>query len=462
MRLAGEPTPAWRAKIALVTALGIAFTLFVALAAIQTSLSAEIARTVPARAPDQFVLDIPSIERDRFTALVEQAAPGAEVNVVPTLRGTITAFGGQRVADLETLPAGAWFLRGERGVTYSGALPPGSEIVAGSWWPADYRGPPILSLDREAAEVMGVGIGDTLTVSVLGREIEARIASLREIHWDTMGFNYILVFPPSVLEAAPHNLAATIAMEDDRQAAVSDALLGAFPGVSIVVVGELIARVGAILQQMSAAILLAASVVILAGIAVLIGALSASRQARTHDSIVMKTLGASRGQILAGTRTEYALLAFILASVSLALGLAGALWSSNLEFGWNPDGAGAGHAWWVDFLTLGIGWRIVPPVDQARAGAAQDLIIGLAERQPQRRAGTKILAFLEWIEPPYIWATSRTMAGPGPVPGLACRGASPVENGDRSLRDAAAVVLNLKLDAFGVLATVTNTRPLPY
>lgn len=344
--------------VALVIALGLALTLFVALAGIQTSLSAEIARTVPERAPNQFVLDIPAAERSRFEELVRQAAPGAEINVVPTLRGTIVAFGGRRVADLAELPDGAWFLRGERGVTYSRGVPEGSDLVAGDWWPEDYAGPPILSLDRDAAGVMGVGIGDTLTVSVLGREIEARIASLREIHWDTMGFNYLMVFPPSVLEAAPHSLAATIGMDAAREGAVSRAVLGAFPSVSIIAVGEVIEQVGTILSQMSVAILLSASVAILAGIAVLIGAIAAARQARSYDSVILKTLGATRWQILGAQALEYAFLAAILALVSLALGLAGAWYVivGIFEFGWSPDWAVVlGTLATGAVLTLGVG-----------------------------------------------------------------------------------------------------------
>jgi putative ABC transport system permease protein len=344
--------------IALVIALGLALTLFVTLAGIQTSLSAEIERTVPRRAPNQFVLDIPAPERRRFETLVQGQAPGAEINIVPTLRGTITAFGGTRVADLAELPDGAWFLRGERGVTYSDALPEGSELVDGAWWPADYAGPPVVSLDREAAQVMNVGVGDTLTVSVLGREIEARIASLRQVNWDTMGFNYILVFPPSVLQGAPHNLAATISMDAAREGAVSRALLAAFPSISIIAVGEIVAQIGTILGQMSSAILLAASVAILAGIAVLIGAIAAARQVRAYDSVILKTLGATRWQILATHALEYAVLAAILSVVSLGLGLAAAWYVivEIFEFGWAPDwvmvlgtlGAGA-------LLTLGIG-----------------------------------------------------------------------------------------------------------
>ena len=343
--------------VALIVALGLALTLFVTLAAVQTSLSAEIDDTIPERAPNQFVLDIPAERRAEFEAIVKREAPGAELNVVPALRGTITEFGGQRVAELDQLPEGAWFLRGERGVTYSSSVPEGSELVAGSWWPADYAGPPLVSIDREAADVMGVGVGDTLTVSVLGREIEARIASLREIHWDTMGFNYILVFAPAVLESAPHTLGATITMDPRREGAVTGALLSAFPSASIIDVGEIIGQVSTILEQMSAAIFIAASIAILAGIAVLIGALAASREARSYDSVILKTLGATRFQILFSQALEYVLLALVVAGVALALGLAGAWYVivQLFEFGWSPDWAivaavlGAGAV-----LTLGV------------------------------------------------------------------------------------------------------------
>lgn len=343
---------------ALVVALGLGLTLFVTLAAIQSSLSSEIRNTVPQTAPDQFVLDIPIAGKEHFLSLVARAAPGAKVNMVPTLRGTIVAFGGKRVADLKELPEGAWFLRGERGVTYSETLPEGSELVQGEWWPRDYAGPPLISLDREAANVMGVGVGDTLIVSVLGREIEARIASLRQVNWETMGFNYIMVFSPNALRDAPHSLSATITMKGTSEPAMARALLAAFPSVSIIAVGEVVAQVTVLLGQMSTAIVLAGSVAILAGIAVLIGAIAASRQARAYDSVILKTLGATRWQILGAQAIEYALLAAVLALVALALGLAAAWFVivKIFEFGWAPDwvlvlstlGAGA-------VLTLGIG-----------------------------------------------------------------------------------------------------------
>ncbi len=342
----------------LVVALGLALTLFVTLAGIQTSLANEIARSVPQRAPNLFVLDIPSGARSQFETLVRSKAPEVELNIVPVLRGTITAYGGQRVADLETIPEGAWFLRGERGVTYSAEIPEGSEVTQGKWWPVGYAGPPLISLDEEAARIMNIGVGDTMTVNVLGRPIEVRIASLRKIKWDTMGFNYIMVMSPNTLAAAPHSLSATLTMDKKHDAATTQALLDTFPSLSVIEVGEVIGQVSSLLEQMAAAIMVAASVAILAGIAVLVGAISASRQARSYDSVIMKLLGATRGQILGVQALEYGLLAAILASVAFALGIAGAWYviAQLFDFGWSPD-------WWIvlgtlaggALVTLGIG-----------------------------------------------------------------------------------------------------------
>lgn len=359
--------------VPLVIALGLGLSLFVTLAAVQTSIDAEISRSVPQRAPNQFVLDIPLAEADRFEALVKEHAPDAQLNVVPSLRGTITAYADQRVADLAELPEGAWFLRGDRGLTYSETLPEGSELVAGRWWPRDYSGPPLVSLDEEAARTMGIGVGDTLTISVLGREIEARIASLRRINWQTMGFNYIMVFSPETLRAAPHNLTATITMDPSREAAVSRALLAAFPSISVIEVGALIGQVRELLEQMAFAIALAGSVTVLAGIAVLIGAISASRQARSYDSVILKTLGATRAQVLAAQGVEYALLALLLGLLALGIGAAAARFIvvTIFDFGWAPD-------WTVVLatlaagivLTLGIGLAGSVPVMSIRPAAA--------------------------------------------------------------------------------------------
>jgi len=324
---------------ALVVALGLGLTLFVTLAAVQTSITAEIARTVPQRAPSFFILDIPRDGAAQFRSLVTQADPKAEVNMIPALRGSITEFGGQRVDELETLPEGAWVLRGDRGLTYSPVLPKGSTLTGGTWWPADYQGPPLVSVEQDVAQTLGLKIGDTLTVNVLGVEVQAKVASFRTVEWDNFGLNYVLVFSPGAFAAAPHNMVATVAVSPRAETELARSLPRAFPSASLIQVRDVVSQVTTLLTQMSHAIAAAASIAILAGIAVLIGAIAASRERRVYDSVILKLLGATRGQILGAQGVEYGLLAAILALLSLALGLAAAWYvvTQIFDFTFAPD-----------------------------------------------------------------------------------------------------------------------------
>lgn len=329
---------------ALVTALGFGLAAFVLLAAVQTSLQANIQRSVPAIAPDYFVLDIPRDRLAEFEATVNRHAPGAEIEAVPTLRGAILSYGPkddpQLVGELEELPEGAWALRGERGLTYAEDLPSGNSLVAGEWWPADYAGEPLVSVDEQLARAAGLRVGDYLTVGLLGVERSARIANLRRIDWESMGFNYVLVFSPNALADAPHNLAATVSLPGGTTAGglLRDLVRG-FPSSSVIEVGPLLTQARDILDQVSLAILAAASVAVLAGIAVLLGAIAAARAARLYDSVILRVLGASRRQLLGLQLAEFGLLATVLALVALALGgaLAWLVIVQLFEFEWLPD-----------------------------------------------------------------------------------------------------------------------------
>jgi putative ABC transport system permease protein len=338
----------------LVVALGLGLTLFAALAVIETNLSGQIASTVPKKAPSFFVLDIPSAELDRFRELVRHEAPSADLVTVPSLRGPIVAVKDQRVADMKTIPEGAWILRGDRGLTFAKELPEGSRIVAGKWWPADYAGPPLVSLDVRAALALGLKVGDSITVSVLGVEIPAKIASLREIDWDTMGFNFAMIFSPGTLDGAPYSVMATIGLPEAREQALNRTLSRAFPSISIIRVKEVVATVASLLEQLGLAVRAAASVAILSGIAVLTGAIAASRRARIYDSVLIKLLGGTRAQIIAAQALEYALLAVAIALVAFGFGTAAGWYvvTQIFDLQWAPD-------WDVVLGTLALGAVVI-------------------------------------------------------------------------------------------------------
>ena len=334
----------------LVTALGFGLSAFVLLAGVQSSLDGNIRQSVPAQAPDYFVLDVPRDGVEQFRGLVSESAPDAAVQTVPTLRGSITSFGPEdamvRVDQMEERE-GTWGLRGERGLTYSDTVPQGNAVTSGEWWDEGYSGEPLVSVDEELAQAAGIAIGDMISISVLGVDFTARVANTRRIDWESLGFNNVWVFSANTFANAPHNLAATIDLPEGTQAdGLLRTLVTAFPSSSVIEVGPLLTEARTILDQVSLAILAAASVAVLAGIAVLLGAIAAARAARIYDTVILRVLGASRRQLLALQFAEFGLLAAVLALVALALGT-GVAWLvivQMFEFEWLPD--------WTEILAV--------------------------------------------------------------------------------------------------------------
>ncbi|ODT00517.1 MAG: ABC transporter permease [Erythrobacter sp. SCN 62-14] len=347
---------------ALVTALGFGLAAFVLIAAVQSAIDGNIQQRVPQEAPDYFVLDVPRDKEPRFFELVQADFPEATIRTVPTLRGKVLAFGPRdamtRVADMARIPDSAWSLRGERGLTYSDQVPLGNRVVAGEWWSPFHSGEPLVSVDAEQARAIGVDVGDYITIGILGVERTARVANLREVDWENLGFNFTLVFSRNALADAPHNLSATIDLPDGADDAARGALLRAlvqeFPSSSVVEIGGLIVEGRKLLQQVALATLAAAAVTVLAGLAVLLGAIAAARAARTYDTVVLRVLGASRRQILLLQLAEYGMIAGLLALVALALGgvLAWIIITAVFSFDWLPD-------WRVVTGVLGIGLALV-------------------------------------------------------------------------------------------------------
>ena len=306
----------------LVIALGLGLSLFATLAVIETSLAARIAGALPAGAPDLVFLDLPKESIGPFEAMVARTVPGAKVNAVPSLRGPVAAVNGVPVARVPH-PEGAWVLNGDRGLTYADTPPAGNALVEGRWWPPGYTGPPLVSMDVTQARLLGLKLGDRITVSVLGVDLEARIANFRKLDFQRPTLQYMFVYDAAALRDAPHTWVATIALPPHadtralRRAAAKD-----FATASFVDLHEALAQVDDLLGQILFAVRAAAGVTIAAGVAVLVGALAAGRRARTYDAVILKMLGATRGQVLRAAALEYGALALVVGILALALGLA--------------------------------------------------------------------------------------------------------------------------------------------
>ena len=306
-----------------VLSLGLGLTLLVTLALIDTNLRRQIGGSLAEQAPNFFFVDIQASDVDAFSSLIGRQAPEGKLAKVPMLRGRIMALNGVDVADLTVPPEGAWVLRGDRGLTYDAEKPANASLSEGTWWQPDYTGEPLVSFSAKEAGELGLKLGDTVTVNVLGRNVTARIANFRQVEWETMGINFVMVFSPNTFAGAPHAWIATLS--DKKAGAADDArLLNAvtrsFPGVTSVRVKDALDVVNELVGQLGTAIRAAASVALVASVLVLAGALAAGNRSRIHDAVVLKTLGATRRTLIAAYCLEYALIGFATAVFALAAG----------------------------------------------------------------------------------------------------------------------------------------------
>lgn len=307
-------------SVTVIVSLGLGLTLLVALTLIEANLSRQL-QARPAVAPSFFFVDIQPQQIERFTRIVE-ATPGARLlERAPALRGRITALGGVPVARAKVAAEAEWALRSDRGLTYAATPPPGSKIVAGRWWPADYAGPPLVSFDADLAAGMGLAVGDSITVNVLGRDVTARIANLRRIDWTAMGLDFVFVFAPGLLDGAPHSYIATARAETPAaEEALFRAVTDAFANVTAIRVRDAIETVSGLLDALGAAMRAAGLLTLAAGVLVLAGAMAAGHRRRVYEAVLLKVLGATRGRILRIYLLEYALLGLAAAAIAALAG----------------------------------------------------------------------------------------------------------------------------------------------
>jgi putative ABC transport system permease protein len=321
-----------------IVALGAGLTVLTTVALLERNLAAELEVGLPERTPAVFFIDIQRDQAEAFERVVSTLDDAAVLQLAPVIRGRVVRIKGVLV---DRSGIQHWTLRRDRGLSYAARPPAGSEIVAGAWWPEDYAGPPLVSIEDEVAEAYRVGIGDKLAFNVLGRVIEAEIASLRaEIDWSQGRIDFVFLFSPGVLEAAPHTLAAAVDVPAASEPVLLDRMAEALPNVTPITIREVVARVGEVLAKIRLAVGVVGSVTLLSGILVLAGAVAAARRRHLYESVVLKVLGARRADLLRIFLIEYLGLGATAALAAGILGTLGAavivLWVMDLKWTFAP------------------------------------------------------------------------------------------------------------------------------
>jgi putative ABC transport system permease protein len=302
-------------------ALGLGLTLLAAVVLTQASVESEVQDQLPSHAPSFFFVDIQPDQIGPFTKLVTGFPDTGDFNATPMLRGRVVKLNGVPVAEAHIAADSRWAVNGDRAVTYANTPPKEAKVVEGpAWWPANYRGPTLVSFDRNLARGMGLKIGDTITVNIIGRDIDMRIFNLRDINFRTGGMNFVLMASPGVVDQAPHTFLSTVRTALNREEAMFSAVSRAFPNVTIVRVRDSLTQLAEMLQALANGIEIASMVTILAGALVLAGAIANGHRARLYDAVVLKVLGATRGKLARIYAAEYGLLGLLSGLAALLIG----------------------------------------------------------------------------------------------------------------------------------------------
>ncbi|MEO0619664.1 MAG: FtsX-like permease family protein [Pseudomonadota bacterium] len=363
----------------IVVSLGTGLTLLVAVTLTDTSLTRELSTRLPANAPSFFFLDVRKDVASSFETDVAAVAPGGVLREAPMLRGRVIKVRGERADKIDAAPDAVWVLNGDRGLSFSKDVPAGSSVVEGDWWAEDYSGPPLVSFEADLARGLGLKLGDTITVNVLGRPITATIANLRKVDWGTLSINFVLIYSPNTLAAAPFNYLYTLTfpgtptLRDEAQ--VLSAVGTSHPDVTALRVRDAIDAAAGLLDRILTAIRGIGGLTLLIGAVVLAGAITTTQRRRVQQAVLLKTIGATPRRVLWTGMLEFALLAVAVSLVAVALGTLAA-WAITTRV---IDVHFAFSAWAVleaiaiaVLLTLAFGavslWRVLraPPVPYLR------------------------------------------------------------------------------------------------
>jgi putative ABC transport system permease protein len=333
-----------------VVAFGLGLTVLLLLTLVRTDLLEGWRQTLDEDAPNHFLINIQPHEVGSVGAFFEDY--GATVpTFTPLVRARMTSINGESVKDREyPNEDGRWLANREANLSWTAEMSASNELLEGEWWANDYDGSPLVSIEEESAVDAGLAIGDRLNFFVAGRDIEAEIASIRKINWDSFQPNFFIVLSPGALDNMPTTYISSMRIEDDQRAMLVD-LVRAYPSISVIDLDAILQQVRGIIEKASLAVQAVFVFTLAAGIAVLFAAVQSTIDERRFESAMLRALGARRRTVFFGVMAEFAALglaAGVLASAGASiLAAVVAVQLFQLPYEFNP-------LLWVVGLTAGV------------------------------------------------------------------------------------------------------------
>ena len=304
-----------------IVAFGLGLMVLLLLAVVRNDLLNDWRRSLPADLPNFFFINIPPDERVAFFDFLSERG-ASRSRALPMIRARLTQLNGKPVESITFGdPRGEGYSRRDQNITWQAELGNDNVIVAGRWWTAAEHGRPLVSISDEYQQGLGLRIGDRMTFDVAGETIEAQVASVRKIKWDSFQPNFFVVFPPGLLDELAGTWMTSAYFKPGDGSVISD-LVRRFPSVSVFDLDDLLAQVRSVVDKAVLAVQSVFVFTLFAGLVVLLAAVQASRDERRYESAMLRTLGASRGTVARGIIAEFSalgLLSGLLAAIGASI-----------------------------------------------------------------------------------------------------------------------------------------------
>ena len=305
-----------------VFAIGISLMVLIALTLTESNFQQRIQKVVEERAPSLFMIDIQPHQKQNLEALLKEYSP--HVMMYPMVRGRVSYVNGVPANEVTVDPDIDWVMRGDRGISYSNKAPENAIISHGKWWnDTQASNNPLLSVDQRILSGMNLKLGDTITLTILGKDITAKIANARQIDYSTFQINFAMMLSQGVIDKMPHTSVATIHMENatnETEFEIVKRIAKEFPGVTTIRTKEIVSLVQTLMNHIATALSLTVGLSLFAGLLVLASSLSSTIDQRRYDVAVLKVYGARKSDIIKSCTAEWMLLALITSIISAVIG----------------------------------------------------------------------------------------------------------------------------------------------
>ncbi len=302
-------------------AIGLGLTVLGIIGQVDGNLRTSINNDLPKVAPSYFVIDIQKSQIEEVRRTLNSYNGVTSFDEAPMLRGIITKINNEQASEVA---GDHWVIRGDRGITYFEELPGRFNLTEGRLWPKNYSGKTQISFAAEQAEELGIGLGDRITVNIMGKEITGEITSLRNVDFSTAGIGFVIAMNPSALKNAPHSFITTIYANTESENGIFNTLARKFPNITLIKVKGVIERVSDLLGSIATASSYGALTTLITGFLVLLGSAASGQSARSYDAAILKTLGATQKELIISYIIRFSFIGATAGCVAIFFAICGA------------------------------------------------------------------------------------------------------------------------------------------